>query len=67
LDSSVYYSKQFLAQSDKLLTISKAVQERLKEQIKGVDVAQSKEVHLFWYGVAEVGDEESMFFFNHVV
>lgn len=31
-----------------------AVLEKLKEQIKDVEVAQSKEVPLFWYGVAEV-------------
>ncbi|XP_057993802.1 protein PTST, chloroplastic isoform X2 [Hevea brasiliensis] len=30
-----------------------AVHERLKEQIKDVDAAQSKEVHLFWCGMAE--------------
>ncbi|TKY47404.1 PTST protein [Spatholobus suberectus] len=30
-----------------------AVRERLKEQIKDVDLAQSKEVSLFWVGMAE--------------
>ncbi|KAF2300513.1 hypothetical protein GH714_013894 [Hevea brasiliensis] len=33
--------------------IPEAVHERLKEQIKDVDAAQSKEVHLFWCGMAE--------------
>jgi len=26
----------------------------MKEQIKGVEAAQSKEVHVFWIGMAEV-------------
>ncbi|KAK4477642.1 hypothetical protein RD792_016883, partial [Penstemon davidsonii] len=33
--------------------MSKAVEEKLKEQIKDVGVAQSQEVPLFWCGVAE--------------
>ncbi|GAV76717.1 hypothetical protein CFOL_v3_20190 [Cephalotus follicularis] len=36
-----------------LLTRLEAVLEKLKEQIKDVDSAQSKEVHLFWCGMAE--------------
>jgi hypothetical protein len=32
----------------------KAVHGKLKEQIKDVDIAQSKEVPLFWCGMAEV-------------
>ncbi|GMN19347.1 hypothetical protein TIFTF001_048606 [Ficus carica] len=36
-----------------LLSRLEAVLEKLKEQIKDVGVAQSKEVPLFWYGVAE--------------
>lgn len=36
-----------------LLTRLQAVQEKLKKQIKDVDVVQPKEVHLFWSGVAE--------------
>lgn len=36
-----------------LLSRLEAVLEKLKEQIKDVEVAQSKEVPLFWYGVAE--------------
>jgi len=31
-----------------------AVNEQLKEQIKDVDAAQSKEVSVFWVGMAEV-------------
>lgn len=31
-----------------------AVHEQLKEQIKGVDAVQSKEVSVFWIGMAEV-------------
>ena len=31
-----------------------AVNEQLKEQIKEVDAAQSKEVSVFWVGMAEV-------------
>lgn len=38
----------------------------MKEQIKGVDVAQSKAIELFWSGVAEVSNKESIFFFDHV-
>lgn len=33
---------------------SKALHEKLKEQLKGVDGVQSKEVPLFWCGMAEV-------------
>ncbi|PON38270.1 AMP-activated protein kinase, glycogen-binding domain containing protein, partial [Parasponia andersonii] len=36
-----------------LLSRLDALLEKLKEQIKDVDAAQSKEVPLFWYGVAE--------------
>ncbi|PSS30626.1 Protein PTST like [Actinidia chinensis var. chinensis] len=36
-----------------LLSRLKAVQEKLMEQIKDVDAAQSKEVPLFWFGMAE--------------
>ncbi|WCJ25227.1 5'-AMP-activated protein kinase-related [Euphorbia peplus] len=36
-----------------LLSRLEAVHENLKEQIKDVDTAQSKEVHLFWIGMAE--------------
>ncbi|KAL3525524.1 hypothetical protein ACH5RR_013896 [Cinchona calisaya] len=36
-----------------LLSRLEAVQEKLREQIKDVDAARSKEVHLFWYGMAE--------------
>uniref|UniRef100_A0A5B7BDC1 AMP-activated protein kinase glycogen-binding domain-containing protein n=1 Tax=Davidia involucrata TaxID=16924 RepID=A0A5B7BDC1_DAVIN len=36
-----------------LLSRLEAVHEKLKEQIKDVDVAQSKEVPLFWCGMAE--------------
>jgi hypothetical protein len=36
-----------------LLSRLEAVHEKLEEQIKDVDVAQSKEVHLFWTGMAE--------------
>jgi hypothetical protein len=36
------------------VSVYKAVHEKLEEQIKDVDVAQSKEVHLFWNGMAEV-------------
>ncbi|KAI5684377.1 hypothetical protein M9H77_05605 [Catharanthus roseus] len=36
-----------------LLQRLEAVQEKMKEQIKGVDVAQSKAIELFWSGVAE--------------
>lgn len=36
-----------------LLSRLEAVQEKLKEQIKDVELAQSKEVHLFWCGMAE--------------
>lgn len=32
----------------------KAIREKLKEKMKDVDAAQSKEVPLFWYGMAEV-------------
>lgn len=32
----------------------KAVQKRLREQVKDVEAVQSQEVHLFWHGVAEV-------------
>lgn len=51
---SLYSQLPFLAYHDKLFSTSKAVQEKLKKQIKDVDVVQSKEVHLFWSGVAEV-------------
>ncbi|GMY24708.1 protein PTST, chloroplastic-like [Fagus crenata] len=36
-----------------LLSRLEAVHVKLEEQIKDVDVAQSKEVHLFWTGMAE--------------
>lgn len=36
-----------------LLSRLEAVHEKLKEQIKDVDAVQSKEVPLFWYGMAE--------------
>ncbi|KAK9912864.1 hypothetical protein M0R45_036698 [Rubus argutus] len=36
-----------------LLSRLEAVHEKLKEQIKDVDAAQSKEVSLFWCGMAE--------------
>ncbi|XP_027160108.1 protein PTST, chloroplastic [Coffea eugenioides] len=36
-----------------LLSRLEAVQEKLREQTKDVDAAQSKEVPLYWYGVAE--------------
>lgn len=36
-----------------LLTRLKAIQEKLKDQIKDVDAAKSKEVPLFWSGMAE--------------
>ncbi|KEH34620.1 5'-AMP-activated kinase-like protein, putative [Medicago truncatula] len=36
-----------------LVTRLKAVHEQLNEQIKGVDAAQSKEVSVFWVGMAE--------------
>ena len=36
------------------VSVYKAVHVKLEEQIKDVDVAQSKEVHLFWTGMAEV-------------
>ncbi|XP_050228523.1 protein PTST, chloroplastic [Mercurialis annua] len=36
-----------------LLSRLQAVQEKLKEQLKDVDAAQVKEVHLFWCGMAE--------------
>ncbi|KAI3462617.1 hypothetical protein Pfo_019280 [Paulownia fortunei] len=36
-----------------LLSRLEAVQEKLEEQIKDVDAAQSQEVPLFWHGVAE--------------
>lgn len=34
--------------------MSEAVLEKLKDQIKDVDAARSKEVSLFWCGMAEV-------------
>lgn len=37
-----------------LFTVAKAVQEKMREQTKDVDAAQSKEVPVYWYGVAEV-------------
>ncbi|KAG8659769.1 hypothetical protein MANES_02G075700v8 [Manihot esculenta] len=36
-----------------LLSRLEAVHERLEEQIKDIDAVQSKEVHLFWCGMAE--------------
>ncbi|CAA0406396.1 Immunoglobulin E-set [Arabidopsis suecica] len=36
-----------------LLSRLDAVQKKMKEQIKGVEAAQSKEVHVFWIGMAE--------------
>ncbi|KAJ4960600.1 hypothetical protein NE237_020510 [Protea cynaroides] len=36
-----------------LLSRLEAVHKKLKEQIKGVEAAQSKEVHLYWHGMAE--------------
>lgn len=36
------------------LCMSEAVLEKLKDQIKDVDAARSKEVSLFWCGMAEV-------------
>ncbi|EFH44958.1 predicted protein [Arabidopsis lyrata subsp. lyrata] len=36
-----------------LLSRLDAVQKKLKEQIKDVEAAQSKEVHVFWIGMAE--------------
>ncbi|KAL3526966.1 hypothetical protein ACH5RR_011622 [Cinchona calisaya] len=36
-----------------LLSRLEGVQEKLREQTKDVDIAQSREVPLFWYGVAE--------------
>ncbi|VVB09273.1 unnamed protein product [Arabis nemorensis] len=36
-----------------LLSRLEAVQKKLKEQIKDVEAAQSKEVHVFWIGMAE--------------
>ncbi|KDP33164.1 hypothetical protein JCGZ_13429 [Jatropha curcas] len=36
-----------------LLSRLEGVHEKLKEQIKDVDAAQSREVHLFWCGMAE--------------
>ncbi|EEF28353.1 conserved hypothetical protein [Ricinus communis] len=36
-----------------LLSRLQVVREKLKEQIKDIDAAQSKEVHLFWCGMAE--------------
>lgn len=37
-----------------LSDVCEAVDEKLKEQIKDVDAAQSKEVSVFWCGMAEV-------------
>nr|KAJ0189672.1 hypothetical protein LSAT_V11C800437090 [Lactuca sativa] len=36
-----------------ILLHKKGVQEKLKKQIKEVELAQSKEVSLHWYGMAE--------------
>lgn len=36
------------------MSVCKAVRGKLKEQIKDVDTAQSKQVPLFWCGMAEV-------------
>lgn len=40
--------------SSDFVSMCKAVHGKLKEQIKDVDTAQSKEVPLFWCGMAEV-------------
>lgn len=37
----------------------KAVHEKVKQQIKDVDAAESKEVPLFWCGMAEVNRQKS--------
>lgn len=39
-----------------------AVHEQLNEQIKGVDAAQSKEVSVFWVGMAEVNIYARIYF-----
>ncbi|XP_047337230.1 protein PTST, chloroplastic [Impatiens glandulifera] len=36
-----------------LLSRLQGIQEKLKDQIKGVEAAESKEVSLFWFGMAE--------------
>jgi hypothetical protein len=50
LDSFHVLTKDSVA----FVSVYKAVHVKLEEQIKDVDVAQSKEVHLFWTGMAEV-------------
>jgi hypothetical protein len=56
LDSFFFFG--FLPCSNKdsvaFVSVYKPVHEKLEEQLKDVDVAQSKEVHLFWTGMAEV-------------
>lgn len=51
-----------------VLSVCEAVHEKLKEQIKDVDAAQSKEVSLFWCGMAEVNVQSHTFVihFSHI-
>lgn len=41
-----------------------AVHEKLKEQIKDVDAARSKEIPLFWCGMAEVSGKKCAFIYQ---
>jgi len=47
------------------LCCCKVLQEKLKEQIKDVDAAKSKEVSLFWCGMAEVRMQETTIFLRN--
>ena len=51
-----------------MLSVCEAVHEKLKEQIKDVDAVQSKEVSLFWCGMAEVNVQSHTFVipFSHI-
>lgn len=45
------YARRFLIS---IIFFCQAVDDKLKEHVKGVEAAQSKQVHLFWCGMAEV-------------